>query len=109
MAERFAELDVRAAASRLDEFRVLDVREPEEFEGPLGHLAGSELLPLARVAESVEALRGRPLLLVCRSGRRSAQACETLVSLGIRDVTNLSGGMIAWNDAGLPVEGRGAE
>jgi glyoxylase-like metal-dependent hydrolase (beta-lactamase superfamily II)/rhodanese-related sulfurtransferase len=103
---RFAEIDVRAAAARLAEYRVVDVREPEEFTGPLGHVAGSELLPLAGVAEQASALRGRPLLLVCRSGRRSGQVCETLIALGIQDVTNLAGGMIAWNDAGLPVEGR---
>ena len=64
---------------------------------------------IADVAERAESLRGRSLLLVCRSGRRSAQACEALIALGVEDVTNLAGGMIAWNDAGLPVEGRSAE
>ncbi len=103
----FAEIDVQAAAARLDEYRIVDVREPDEFTGPLGHVRDSELLPLAQVAESASALRGRPLLIVCRSGRRSGEACETLMGLGVTDVTNLAGGMIAWNEAGLPVEGRG--
>lgn len=102
MARSFSELDVRAAAPQLDSYRIIDVREPAEF--PLGHVPGSELIPLSRVAQSAEALRGRPLLLVCRSGRRSGRACEVLIELGVSDVTNLAGGMIAWGAAGLPVE-----
>ena len=106
MSQSFEEVDVNAAASRLNEYRVVDVREADEFLGPLGHVAGSDLLPLSQVAESAASLGDRPLLLVCRSGRRSAQACEVLIGLGVTDVTNLAGGMIAWNEAGLPVEGR---
>lgn len=109
MAQLFAEVDVQEAADRLAEYRVVDVREPDEFDGPLGHVAGSELLPLAQVAHGADTLRGRPLLLVCRSGRRSAKACEVLLERGVTDVTNLIGGMLAWNEAGLEVEGRGPE
>jgi rhodanese-related sulfurtransferase len=100
----------RAAAevhAEITRYRVIDVREPNEFYGDLGTIAGAELIPLATVAESVARLAGaEPLLLVCRSGRRSAKACETLQGLGIADVTNLAGGMLAWGEAGLPVERR---
>jgi hypothetical protein len=56
------------------------------------------------VAASAERLvDSPPLLLICRSGKRSGKACELLQELGIQGVTNLGGGMIVWNRAGLPV------
>ena len=77
--------------------RVVDVRSPEEFEGELGHLPGAVLAPLSQLSEHVQTWRREtPLLVVCRSGRRSAQACTLLSEMGFPDVTNLTGGMIAW-------------
>ena len=105
MARSFSELEAQAAAPHLNAYRIVDVREPEEFDGPLGHVPGSELIPLSRLPQSAEALRGRPLLLVCRSGRRSGRACEVLTELGVGDVTNLAGGMIA--SRGRLARGRG--
>jgi rhodanese-related sulfurtransferase len=94
-------VEVHAEITR---YRVIDVREADEFYGPLGTIVGAELIPLASVGEHAARLAGgEPLLLVCRSGRRSASACETLRELGIEDVTNLAGGMLAWGEAGLPV------
>lgn len=100
----FPERSPEAAYAELDRFRIVDVREAHEFHGPLGFVEGAELVPLSTVAEHAEKLAGpRPLLLVCRSGKRSGQACETLLERGVPDVTNLDGGMIAWNRAELPV------
>lgn len=100
----FPELTPEAAHAELDRFRIIDVREAHEFHGPLGFVEGAELVPLATIAEHNEKLAGpRPLLLVCRSGKRSGQACETLLDRDVPDVTNLEGGMIAWNRAELPV------
>lgn len=99
------ELTPAEAQPRLAELRVVDVRGAHEYFGPLGHIAGSLLLPLPDVESRARELpRGRPLLLVCRSGARSGKACERLAALGIGPVVNLAGGMIAWNQAGLPVE-----
>ncbi|RIL05159.1 MAG: hypothetical protein DCC71_11495 [Proteobacteria bacterium] len=99
-----AELGVREASERLGEFRVVDVREPHEFRGPLGRIAGATLAPLGALADAAGALPDdRPLLVVCRSGRRSEQGCRILEEKGRRAV-NLAGGMIDWNRAGLPVE-----
>lgn len=86
---------------------VLDVREPNEYTGTLGHIAGSLLIPLrdlaARAAE-LEPHRGRPIIAVCRSGVRSTTAAAMLYGLGFERVYNLKDGMVDWNDRKLPVE-----
>ena len=100
----FPELTPDAAQAELERFLIIDVREEHEFHGPLGFVDGARLIPLSTVAEHSRKLSGaRPLLLVCRSGKRSGKACEALQNLGVGDVTNLAGGMIAWNRAGLPL------
>ena len=89
--------------------RLIDVREAHELAGDLGHIAGVEHVPLATVADAARAWdRDADLLVICRSGGRSARAAEILLSLGFRRVENLAGGMLAWNAAGLPVERRAA-
>lgn len=99
------ELQASEAATKLGDFLAVDVRGAHEFEGPLGHLSGARLIPLPELEARVGELpRGRALLLVCRSGARSAKACQQLEALGLGPATNLTGGMIAWNRAGLPVE-----
>ncbi len=104
------ELDPRTAHAAIASFRILDVREDFEFEGPLGALAGAVNVPLGEVAQYAGALDASDhLLLVCRSGRRSETACRILRQRGMPDVTNLAGGMIAWNGAALPVVRRRLE
>lgn len=98
------EISAAEAHARLGELRVVDVREPHEFRGPLGHVAGAMLQPLGLLDLNADAIPDdRTLLAVCRSGKRSEQACRVLAGHG-RRVLNLAGGMIAWNRAGLPVE-----
>ena len=101
----FAEIPVEEAQRRREEFHAIDVRADHEFRGPLGHVDGARLVPLPELAaRAAELPRDRPLLLICRSGVRSGKACAQLQELGIAAVTNLAGGMIAWNIARLPVE-----
>ncbi|HEY6079590.1 MAG TPA: MBL fold metallo-hydrolase [Polyangiaceae bacterium] len=84
---------------------VLDVREPDEFRGELGHIAGSELAPLQTLDARAAALsKQRPVVAVCRSGGRSGKAALTLQRLGFGRVASLAGGMLDWNARGLPVE-----
>jgi sulfur dioxygenase len=86
---------------------ILDVREPGEFTGQLGHIPGSQLIPLrelARRADELAPFKQRPIVAVCRSGVRSTTAAAILTSMGFEQVFNMRGGMLAWNDAGLPVE-----
>lgn len=86
---------------------VLDVREPQEYTGELGHIPGSALVPLRELAARVGELhahRNGPTVVVCRSGVRSTTAAAILEGLGFEQVYNLCGGMIEWNDCRLPVE-----
>lgn len=80
------------------EARIIDVREPAEFTGDLGHVANAELVPLSTVTRAARDWpRERPLLMVCRSGRRSAMAAEQLLGMGFEQVANLEGGMLAYH------------
>jgi sulfate permease, SulP family len=82
---------------------LLDVREPAEYRS--GHLPGAELMPLRTIIEDAERLpRDRPILLVCRSGRRSTRAMHWLIGLGFDEVVNLKGGILSWKAMGKPVE-----
>jgi sulfur dioxygenase len=86
---------------------VLDVREPPEFTGELGHIPGSTLVPLRELADragELHAHRSGPTVVVCRSGVRSTTAAAILEGLGFDQVYNLQGGMVDWNDRHLPVE-----
>lgn len=86
---------------------VLDVREPEEYSGELGHIRGSRLLPLKRLTEHVselESYKDGPMIVVCRAGVRSTTAAAILTGMGFQRVSNLKGGMLEWNDRRLPIE-----
>ena len=84
---------------------LVDVREPEEFNGELGHIAGSMLVPLKGLAERAgELRRDREILCICRAGVRSTTAAAILKGLGFEHVSNMKDGMLEWNDRGYPVE-----
>jgi rhodanese-related sulfurtransferase len=83
---------------------VLDVREVSEYAE--AHVAGSTLIPLGQLAQRLQELgadKNKPVVLICRSGRRSAQAQTILEQAGFSAASNVEGGMIAWQKAGLPV------
>jgi sulfur dioxygenase len=85
--------------------RIVDVREKDEFTGPLGHIAGADLVPLATVEKQAEAWDPQqPILLVCRSGGRSGKAALALEAKGFKRVASMRGGMMLWNEQRLPVE-----
>jgi rhodanese-related sulfurtransferase len=103
-AEGYRDVDVTALAAARGSVRLVDVREPSELDGILGHLAGAERVPLRTVEESCATWpREEELVVVCRSGGRSARAAAQLVRQGFTRVMNLRGGMLAWNEADLPV------
>ena len=81
---------------------LLDVREQDEWDA--GHAAGAVHIPLGEVpARSGELDAEVPLIVICRSGARSARATEWLNQNGF-DAVNLEGGTMAWVQAGLPTE-----
>lgn len=89
-----------------DELAVLDVRNTSEFDA--GHLPGATHVPLGDLAQRLaEVPAGRPLVVQCQGGARSAIATSVLEAHGVTDVVNLTGGYAAWLRDGLPVE-RGA-
>ncbi len=107
----FAQASPQQAAdiigSRLgsDGFVLLDVRTPEEYSE--GHIAGSDNIDFYETAfaDSIAALdRDDSYVVYCRSGNRSGQTLELMRQLGFTDVTDVSGGIVAWQEAGLPLE-----
>lgn len=89
---------------KADSVQLLDVRTPEEYAE--GHIAGAinidvQANDFQQIAEK-ELSKDSTILVYCRSGRRSLDAAEILTRLGYR-VVNLKGGIIDWQDSGLPV------
>ena len=90
----------------LDRVQVVDVREPDEYTGVLGRIPGAKLVPLGTLtARASELSRDRPVVAVCRSGARSAQATVLLRKEGLTKVANLAGGMLRWRAQHFAVEG----
>ena len=83
---------------------VVDVREPGEYGA--GHVLGAKNIPLERLDGSGELAKrkDRTIILYCESGARSGKGLAALKKLGYGKVFNLSGGLPAWRQAGLPVE-----
>ncbi len=101
----FFEIPPEGAAPNLTGFRLIDVREPDEFVGPLGHIPGAELVPMGQILDHAAGWdRARPTLLICRSGARSGRVAAALAGMGYPHLYNLIGGMLVWNELGLPVE-----
>lgn len=85
--------------------KMIDVRQPEEFVGELGHIAGAELMVLNTLPEQLNTLpKDQTIVFVCRSGARSANAAAYALMNGWTHVYNMKGGMLLWNDLQLPVE-----
>jgi sulfur dioxygenase len=98
------EIDPDWVADHAAQLQVIDVRDPSEFSGVLGHIPGATLIPLERLRDHAANLeREKPVIAVCRSGARSAQAVAILEKAGFTRVANLAGGMIGWNNHHLPV------
>jgi len=95
-------IDVKQLQARIEsgeKINLLDVREPVEHED---FNIGGILLPLGDIrvgdTEAIEHLKDQEVIIYCRSGNRSGQACMVLESLGFSNVINVTGGMLAWQD-----------
>ena len=85
---------------------LVDVRQPDEFTSPPGHLPGAINVPLGELAAHIAkiAARQQPVVLVCKTDRRSARAATELLAAGLRDVAVLRGGTDGWHARGLALE-----
>lgn len=86
---------------------VLDVRGNDEYKQ--GHIVNSLHIPLNALANQthkLEKYKARPIIAICRSGQQSASACATLRQHGFEKVYNLNGGIVAWQNASLPLTKR---
>ena len=81
---------------------VVDVREDKEWKQ--GHVRDAKHIPLGQVGQRASELPDQPLVVMCRSGNRSATAAVRLKKAGFDQVYNLSGGIMAWQNAGLPLD-----
>lgn len=100
-------IDAKALTDRMkagEKLVLLDVRETEELRGELGHLPNIVHIPMGQLPTRVGELpdKDAPVIMICRVGGRAARAGEFLENAGFKKVVVLEGGMIAWNEAGLP-------
>ena len=94
-----AEISVDELEERLVEgARLIDVRQPYEFDEM--RVSGAVLVPLATLPDNVDAFRGDgPVYVICKTGSRSARACEFLATQGVEAI-NVAGGTLAWIRSG---------
>jgi uncharacterized membrane protein YdjX (TVP38/TMEM64 family)/rhodanese-related sulfurtransferase len=99
-----ADLQRRLAAG--DAIVIVDVRQPEEFVMPPGHLPGAINVPLSELADRSSGIAAckRSVVLVCKTDRRSARAATELLARGLQDVAVLRGGTDGWHRQGLALE-----
>jgi len=84
---------------------VLDVRNADEFQR--GHILNARNIPLSQIDArlgDIARFKDKPVIVACESGNRSGAAATALRKQGFAQVFNLSGGIAAWQQAGLPVE-----
>jgi uncharacterized membrane protein YdjX (TVP38/TMEM64 family)/rhodanese-related sulfurtransferase len=101
--------ELKRLLDRGEAVAVIDVRGTDEFTGPLGHIASARNIPIAELNSRIAELGGlerTPIILVCRTDKRSATAAQTLRAAGFTQISVLRQGMEQWNAAGLPIEER---
>jgi rhodanese-related sulfurtransferase len=87
-----------------EEALILDVRENKEYDD--GHIINSVHIPLSNLKTQISDLekhKAKKVIVTCRTGHRSSQACANLKKEGFEQVFNLSGGVMAWESASLPL------
>ena len=91
---------VKVKIDSMEQILLLDVRTSEEFDGTMGHIEGSILIPLYELEERLAELdeyQNHEIIVICRSGNRSGIGAQILIENGYKAL-NMDGGMIAWNN-----------
>ncbi len=98
-------VDVKQAQSmNLQGALLLDVREPDEYSEM--HAPNAKLIPLGELnarLQEIASYKDKPIVVMCRSGRRSAKAVALLHDAGFTQASNVKGGIVAWANDGLEV------
>jgi len=103
------ELPPHWVADHRDQLTILDVRTPEEVNGPDGRIGGSLTIPLPDLEQRLaEIPRDKPVVVICHAGSRSALATQQLIKAGLPQVANLRGGLHRWTQEGYPLAGADA-
>ncbi|MCA9650880.1 MAG: rhodanese-like domain-containing protein [Myxococcales bacterium] len=98
------EVDAKLVHANPCWFRLVDVREADELDDGLGAIDGVEHVPQREVVAEISGWSSeQPVVLVCRSGRRSGRLARELYERGVTNVASLTGGMLGWHEHGLPV------
>jgi rhodanese-related sulfurtransferase len=105
LTRKYKQVNVNEAVILLnnDKSSVLDVREDKEIKG--GFIRNAQHITLRDLPSRIEGIaknKADPVLVYCRSGSRSGHACKLLTDAGYEDVSNLAGGILAWEAANLP-------
>jgi rhodanese-related sulfurtransferase len=103
-----SEITVQELKNKLDQkedFYFIDCREQQEWND--GHIPGATLIPLSDFQDTFQNIlqdKTKPVVLQCRSGKRSMNACMFLLSKGYNQLINVEGGIMAWREAGFQIE-----
>lgn len=99
------DVNAQEVLNKKSDLILIDVREISEYNGELGHVAGTELIPLATLPQNLKNIpTDKTIVFICRSGGRSTQACLYAIEHGIKNVYNMHGCMLMCNQLMLPVE-----
>ncbi len=86
---------------------MIDVRTPQEYLGPHGHIKNTKSIPLGELLNNPDIIKDykdEEIIAICHSGSRSMMAAQILAQAGFKDIRNLTGGMMVWHRKGFPVE-----
>lgn len=101
----YLEVSPQWVAAHKDEVHILDVRTEQETNEEKARISNAQMIPIDKLRDHLnEVPKDKPVLTICRSGKRSALAFEILREAGWSEVANISGGLLRWNAEGLPVD-----
>jgi rhodanese-related sulfurtransferase len=102
-----ADIDPTEVWEKRSQIEIIDVRRPDEWSGPMGHIPGAKHIVLDTLPDHMDQIpKDKPVIFVCAAGGRSSRACEFALEEGYTNIYNMKGGMSAWTQHALTVEGK---
>jgi rhodanese-related sulfurtransferase len=98
-------VELKDKLDKKDDLILVDVREQQEWDE--GHIPSAIFIPLSQFEQEFEKHLKNPdaeVVVQCRSGKRSLDACQRLLGEGFTNLKNMKGGILAWMDEGYPIE-----